>query len=472
MCKFLSDPKRGYKNLPYKKCLSGSQLRQALDKIFAKQAQNASQLCSNSTSNPNESFNTMVASKAPKSHHYSKSESLDYRIAAAVCQKNMGEGYLCIVNEIAGMSPGRIAVESSCRKEKSFRKRKMQSSSKESKRRRLALKQSRFEHLDHLSLREGVTYETSVSSKPITEEDIEEIPQATSLSPIQTVPLDQISTAEICVFDLETTSLSRDCDIVQISAMTLDGRSKFDRYILPSKDVAYSASKVTGITMTGGKLFLHGKPVASVCIKEALSSFVNWLSSFGKHIILAGHNVKAFDVKHLLRHAKLHGISFDMLAGFVDTLPLSKHVFPEFSTYSQKHLFQKIIGGTYEAHNSLSDVIALCSLIKNGIPGIDSLQKFSYTFEWCKEYVTFLEERDKNVQTFHSLIVSKVISKGLAEKAASSGLSYRHLQIAFKRQGESGLKSLLGEKFNGKVRVSKSVRVISSILEYIKTENP
>ena len=360
-CRFLSDPKRGYKNLPYKKCLSGSQLRQALDKIFAKQAQNASQLCSNSTSNPNESFNTMVASKAPKSHHYSKSESLDYRIAAAVCQKNMGEGYLCIVNEIAGMSPGRIAVESSCRKEKSFRKRKMQSSSKESKRRRLALKQSRFEHLDHLSLREGVTYETSVSSKPITEEDIEEIPQATSLSPIQTVPLDQISTAEICVFDLETTSLSRDCDIVQISAMTLDGRSKFDRYILPSKDVAYSASKVTGITMTGGKLFLHGKPVASVCIKEALSSFVNWLSSFGKHIILAGHNVKAFDVKHLLRHAKLHGISFDMLAGFVDTLPLFKHVFPEFSTYSQKHLFQKIIGGTYEAHNSLSDVIALCS---------------------------------------------------------------------------------------------------------------
>ena len=113
-----------------------------------------------------------------------------------------------------------------------------------------------------------------------------------------------------------------------------------------------------------------------------------------------------------------------------------------------------------------------CALIKNGIPGIDSLQKFSYTFEWCKEYVTFLEERDKNVQTFHSLIVSKVISKGLAEKAASSGLSYRHLQIAFKRQGESGLKSLLGEKFNGKVRVSKSVRVISSILEYMKTENP
>ena len=60
-----------------------------------------------------------------------------------------------------------------------------------------------------------MTYETSVSSKPITEEDIEEIPQATFLSPIQTVPLDQILNAEICVFDLET-SLSHDSDIIQM----------------------------------------------------------------------------------------------------------------------------------------------------------------------------------------------------------------------------------------------------------------
>ena len=414
----------------------------------------------------------MVASKAPKSRHYSKSESLDYRIAAAVCQKNMGEGYLSLVNKIAGMSPGNIAVESSSRKEKSFRKRKMQSSSKENKRRRLALKQSRLENLSQLSLREGVTYETSVSSKPITEEDIEEIPQATFLAPIQTVPLDSILSAEICVFDLETTSLSRDCDIVQISAVTLDGMSKFNQYILPSQNIAYSASKVTGITMNGGKLFLHGRPVESVSTKEALSSFLDWLASFGKNIILVGHNIKAFDVKHLLRHARLHGISLDILAGFVDTLPLFKSFFPGLSSYSQENIYRKIIGETYEAHNSLGDVIALCSLIKKGIPDVGSLQQFSYTCEWCKGYVTFLEERDKNVQTFHPLISSKVISKGLAEKAASSGLTYRHLLVAFKRQGESGLKSVLGEKFNGKVRVTKSIRVISSLLDYLNTENP
>ena len=149
----------------------------------------------------------MVAAKAPKSRHYSKSESLDFRIASAICQKNIGEGYLCAVNELAGMSCGKIAVHSSTRKQYAFRKRKLQSSSKESKRRRLDLKQSRFENASHLSLREGVTYQPSVSLYPITEDDIEEIPQATSLPPIETVSVQKLVDGEMCVFDLETTSL-------------------------------------------------------------------------------------------------------------------------------------------------------------------------------------------------------------------------------------------------------------------------
>ena len=82
----------------------------------------------------------MAASKAPKSQHFSKSESLDYRVAAAVCQKNMGEGYLCVVNEVAGLSPGSVIVDSSNRKQHEFKKRKLQSLTKKGKRKRLELK--------------------------------------------------------------------------------------------------------------------------------------------------------------------------------------------------------------------------------------------------------------------------------------------------------------------------------------------
>ena len=469
-CKFKSDPNHYYKHLPNKTHLTGIELRSKLKEIFLKQANNSAQLCFNATSNPNESFNTMVASKAPKSKHNSKSESLDYRVAAAVCQKNMGEGYLCIVNEVAGIPPGKVAVESSNRKQYAFRKRKIDSLSKKSKRRRLELKQSRFECASQLSLREGVTYQTSVSASPICDEDIEEIPPATFLPPIETVPIDRMRDAEICIFDLETTSLQRDCDIVQISAVTLDGRSKFNQYILPSKNIAPSASKVTGLTVNSGKLFLHGKPVSSVDVKEGLLLFQNWLSSFGKEIILMGHNIKAFDVKHLLRHSNIHRIDFPFLAGFIDTLPVFKSFHPGQSSYSQENLYRKIVGANYVAHNALTDVIALTSLINATISDISSLYPFTFSIEWFKSFVTFLEKRDRNLQTFQPLLESMSITKGMAEKAASTGLCYRYLQTAFRRQGELGIKALLGEQFAGTVRVTKNARVISSLLNYFNAE--
>lgn len=46
------------------------------------------------STNRNESFNNIVRSKAPKDKHYSERASLQDRLAAAVCQKNEGYGYV------------------------------------------------------------------------------------------------------------------------------------------------------------------------------------------------------------------------------------------------------------------------------------------------------------------------------------------------------------------------------------------
>ena len=86
-CKYRTDPSHQHKFLPYKRCLSGTDLRSALEKVFFKHAANAPRLCFNSSSNANESFNTIIASKARRSCHFSKSESFDFRLASAVCQK-------------------------------------------------------------------------------------------------------------------------------------------------------------------------------------------------------------------------------------------------------------------------------------------------------------------------------------------------------------------------------------------------
>ena len=67
----------------------------------------------------------MVASKARKSCHYSKSESFDFRLASAVSQKNVGKNYMHISNEAVGLPPGKVRSSVCQRRENIFEKRKI-----------------------------------------------------------------------------------------------------------------------------------------------------------------------------------------------------------------------------------------------------------------------------------------------------------------------------------------------------------
>ena len=62
----------------------------SLNQVFEKHTKNADALSPNESTCANEYFNLLVASKAPKMHHYSKLENFDFRIASAVYQKNIG----------------------------------------------------------------------------------------------------------------------------------------------------------------------------------------------------------------------------------------------------------------------------------------------------------------------------------------------------------------------------------------------
>ena len=67
----------------------------------------------------------------------------------------------------------------------------------------------------------------------------------------------------------------------------------------------------------GSKLFLNGKSVHTVDIKEGLRMFSSWLLGFQKDVILLGHNTKVFDIKQLSRH-----ITDNLLAGNFATLQI------------------------------------------------------------------------------------------------------------------------------------------------------
>ena len=94
-CGFLKNPVTyAHKSLPYGKDLQGDDLQKSLSEIFDKYARNADNLADLDSTNVNENLNNVIAHKAPKAQHYSGSDSLTYRVSAAVAQKNVGHEYI------------------------------------------------------------------------------------------------------------------------------------------------------------------------------------------------------------------------------------------------------------------------------------------------------------------------------------------------------------------------------------------
>ena len=65
-CTHKQDNYRPFTRLPNRKPLEGDDLKEHLNAILMKQADNSNALAPNSSSNANESLNAMIAAKAPK----------------------------------------------------------------------------------------------------------------------------------------------------------------------------------------------------------------------------------------------------------------------------------------------------------------------------------------------------------------------------------------------------------------------
>ncbi|XP_063768254.1 uncharacterized protein LOC134883770 isoform X2 [Eleginops maclovinus] len=130
----------------------------------------------------------------------------------------------------------------------------------------------------------------------------------------------------IVFFDLETTGLCvKRCHITQLGASYED--YNFDQYILPRIPIQEKASELTGMTVSGGRLFVYGQRVKTVFVYRALKSFINFLGDFHGPVLLAAHNSRRFDelvLMRLLAKFSLFKRFKKVVSGFVDTLLLSK----------------------------------------------------------------------------------------------------------------------------------------------------
>ena len=82
-----------HKYLPYGKDLTDPSLREDLDKFFFQLAECGEKLVFFGSSQSNEALHNIIGNKALKVRHYGESESMDFRSAAAVCQRSEGYEY-------------------------------------------------------------------------------------------------------------------------------------------------------------------------------------------------------------------------------------------------------------------------------------------------------------------------------------------------------------------------------------------
>ena len=100
-----------HKYLPYGKDLTDPSLREDLDKFLFQLAECGEKTTFFGSSQSNETLHNIIGNKALKVLHYGESESMDFRSAAAVCQRNEGYEYTVQGREDLGIPSSAVSRE-------------------------------------------------------------------------------------------------------------------------------------------------------------------------------------------------------------------------------------------------------------------------------------------------------------------------------------------------------------------------
>lgn len=158
-CRYSEDPQNyKHKNLPYGRSLSCLEFRPQLAAILKRYADNAEKIAPCGSSQANENFNNLVATKNLKYKYNASSEAFPFRLAGAVCQKNIGKKYVVKVNEKLSLSPGKNTELYRNKCDKVREARSIVQSTKEYKTKRMLSKKKHSSKATAEENREGVTY--------------------------------------------------------------------------------------------------------------------------------------------------------------------------------------------------------------------------------------------------------------------------------------------------------------------------
>ncbi|XP_047452384.1 uncharacterized protein LOC125014897 [Mugil cephalus] len=184
-------------------------------------------------------------------------------------------------------------------------------------------------------------------------------------------------------FDLETTGLGQNCEIVQLAAVS--GSHSLNLYVIPRCRMQRGAAKVTGFRVRRQRLYLHRQLVPTNSLREVLVSFIAFLQMLGRPLLI-GHNSRRFDCRLLVRaldELDLRAQFESSISGCVDTLPLAREVLKDrcLQSFRQENLVRELLGVNYKAHDALEDVRALQALYSVLQPTPEVIWRHKFTLD-------------------------------------------------------------------------------------------
>ena len=156
------------------------------------------------------------------------------------------------------------------------------------------------------------------------------------------------------IYDTETTGLDVENDqIIQISALKIGTGETFNRFIIPTCEIAPKALKTHGYDLE------HIKSNGGAPASEVLKDFVNFVGDG----VLIGHNSSSFDDNILNARLKAEGLDLSKNERY-DTLLLAQAVLPNLGSYTLENCAKNFGIVNERAHDAFADVETTAKLFK------------------------------------------------------------------------------------------------------------
>ena len=531
-CGYKQNP-AAYKHteLPYGKDLFGDSLKKALTDILDEYSTDivVNKLAPCANSQRNESLNSTIGSKNPKTRFYGGSESNNFRVACGVAQTNLGYDYIGKTLKALDIEPGYYHNIHASAMDKKVICDKQRKRTKEFKRRRNQLSQQQNSQTLRREANEGITYESSAGlnldisnnrTAPQIAFDVptelsqtelrryeEILPPYTARPKVIDLSYDSTQKYQFIIFDTETTCTGKQAEICQLSAVNENGRHEFSTFILPQSSISYSAYLVNGMTIKNingiRTLYHRNNPVQSVTIEEALGDFLTFIKQVKNSdevnnnlTVLIGHNSATFDVPILLRNSSKNfkGSLIDMNIYFADSLHLVKNLIKDkhkaleletggYCKPNQSSLYTHLFNEQFDAHDALEDVRALRKILFESSLSLsrkDIVENSSVTsVSHAVENMLHLDRRHELLLTFSDKLFNASdtgpIKRSMALNIADSGLSYDDLHKLYTTFGKRALVAILSNPpttSSAKTpRVTRTKRILAAIVKHFDEIN-